>query len=72
MPEPKAKREAHGQKKAANLYCRITPDAYEMIESRAKSLGMSRAEYVERGMRWLESHWDGQLQREIGDGQEEG
>lgn len=72
MPAPRAKKEAYGQKKDANLYCRITPEAYNMIESRAARLGLSRSEYVERGMRWLESHWDRQLQREIGDGQEEG
>lgn len=66
MPKrPKASNMQHGEGKEGRVFV-ITPSLSEMIDARSESLGLSRSEYVERGIRWLDAHWDGQLQKEIG------
>ena len=44
----------------------ITHELSEKLTRRSEDLGLNRSELVERGMQWLEDHWDSQLQREIG------
>lgn len=44
----------------------LTPSAVEMIDRRCAELGLSRSEYMERVVRWIDAHWDGQLQRDLG------
>lgn len=64
--QPKAKAGAHGKIKTAKFQTLFTDEALEMTEARAASLGLSRSEYLERAIRWIEEHWDAQLNREIG------
>lgn len=66
VKQNKAKAGAHGQTKTEKLQILATKDAAEMMDSRAAQLKVSRSEYIERVVRWVDEHWDGQLERDLG------
>jgi len=66
MPRrPKAEDMAWGERKVGRQFI-ITETASDMIDRLAAQAEISRSEFIERSIRWLDKHWDGQLQREIG------
>ena len=62
---PKAEDMAWGERKVGRQFI-ITETASEKIDRLAAQGNISRSEFIERSIRWLDEHWDGQLQREIG------
>ncbi len=65
MPKrPKAEDKAWGEPKSGRQFT-ITETASDKIDQMAARVKLSRSEFLERAIRWLDDHWDGQLQREL-------
>lgn len=64
--QPKSKAMAYGEVKSPKQFI-LTDTCSDLIDKLAESAGCSRSEFVERSIRWIDEHWDSQLQRDLSD-----
>lgn len=43
----------------------LTPKASAIIDDRADLLGVTRAEFVERTIRWINENWDQDIEKDL-------
>ena len=66
----KAKAEAYGQKKTERFQVLFTADGLAMLDALAEKLKLSRSEFLERSVRWVDSHYNDQLENDLSDSSE--
>jgi excinuclease UvrABC nuclease subunit len=70
IKQHKAKAEAYGQKKTERFQVLFTADGLAMLDALAEKLKLSRSEFLERSVRWIDSHYSSQLEHDLSDSSE--
>jgi hypothetical protein len=66
MPKDnRAKAGSYGETKKPKQFL-LTDTASERLDALAVKCGVTRSEFIERSIRWIDEHFDTQLQRELG------